>query len=427
MDIGNPTIYKCPLCGKKMQMTNWTSYTVSSSKSYSDGYIKESGICCPGFTPDLAKCPHCKKLFFRHKVKDAQTVNFYTNKVKKDIEDPVINDLIKAVKNKEFKKWQDEKAIREDLWRGLNRGYEDSDLGGSASKIRHDNCSALLKLTKKTLKEIQLEKNNKKYKTEDRDDCLLMIAELNRNLGNFEKCMEIINTLGGKWSWLKKQFAWECKAKNILTFELITKSEMNLEKAEEQYSDDYYKRAKKFLNISGHKNIKKAVADYKRAEELGMRGTAFYHERGDIYLDKLNDPDSAIADFTKALKQKDKDEWSKSYISDIYRQRSNAYCKKSNLKKAFADIQTAIEEDGNYEKLYTARAIIYEAMGKTKEAENDKRKAEEVYRQNLELLNKQQEEWKAFKKKHTKTSAKKGIVDKKLIIKKPKKRGISEL
>jgi len=31
MDIGDPLIYTCPSCGKKMQMTTFTSYTVSSS------------------------------------------------------------------------------------------------------------------------------------------------------------------------------------------------------------------------------------------------------------------------------------------------------------------------------------------------------------------------------------------------------------
>jgi len=376
MDIGNPTIYKCPSCGKKMQMTNWTSYTVSSSKSFSDGYIKESGICCPFFTPDLAKCPHCKKLFFRYKVKDAETVNFYTNKVKAEIEDPEINDLINAVRNKEFKKWQEEKALREDLWRGLNRGCEYDESGGSEFKIRQDNCAALLKLTEKTLKEMQLEKNIKKFSNSDRENCIFMIAELNRNLGKFDKCVEIINQLGGNWSWLKKQFAWECKAKNLFTFELITKNEMNLEKSKEQYREDYYNRAKKFLQDYGRRNAKKALADYIKAESLGMRGAIFYKERGLLYLDELNDPDNAIVDFTKALKQKD--DYSEDSRTDILNHRANAYLKKGNYKKALADIQTAIDEESNYAALYTARSKIHEAMGNIEAAKDDERKAEMV-------------------------------------------------
>jgi len=67
-----------------------------------------------------------------------------------------------------------------------------------------ENCAILLLFIEKTLKKIQAGKNN----NEDVENCLLITAELNRNLGKFDKCMEYINQLGGKWSWLKKQFAW---------------------------------------------------------------------------------------------------------------------------------------------------------------------------------------------------------------------------
>jgi len=372
MDIGNPLIYTCPSCGKKMKMTIFTSYTVSSSRSYSDGYVRESGICCAHLTPDLAKCPHCKNLFLRHKVKDSEYVNFYTNKVKKDIEEPNTNDIIKAVKNKIFKKRQDENELREALWRSLNDDtrYGYNQLSGDDLKLWQENCAVLLRFNEKTLKEIQSGKNSK----EDVENCLLITAELNRNLGKFDKCMEYMNQLGGKWSWLKKQFAWECKGKNIFTFEIIPKDIMNLEKAKDQNKDDYYNRAQYFLPpYYGRRNIRKIIADYDKAESLGMKGTIFYCERGDLYLDQLNDTDSAIADYTKALKQND--DYRKSYSLSL---RSNAYFKKGNFKKALADINAAIEDYSENNDLYTMRAEIYEAMGNTDLAENDRRKAKEI-------------------------------------------------
>ena len=372
MDIGNPLIYTCPSCGKKMKMTTFTSYTVSSSRSYSDGYVKESGICCAHLTSNLAKCPYCKKLFLRHNVKDAEYVNFYTNKVKKDIEEPNTNDIIKAVKNNLFKKRQDEKELREALWRSLNDDtrYGYNQLSDDDLKLWQENCAVLLQFIEKTLKKTQSGKNSK----EDRENCLLITAELNRNLGKFEKCMEYINQLDSKQSWLKKQFAWECKGKNIFTFEIIPKDIMNLEKAKDQYKDDYYNRAQYFLpTYYGRRNIKKIIADYDKAESLGMRGTIFYCERGDLYLDKLNDTDSAIADYTKALKQND--DYRKSYSLSL---RSNAYFKKGNLKKALADINAAIEDYSENNDLYTMRAEIYEAMGNTDLAENDRQKAKEI-------------------------------------------------
>jgi len=372
MDIGNPVIYKCPSCGKKMQMTTFTSYTVSSSKYFSDGYIDQSGVCCPYFTPDLAKCPHCKELFFRSNVKDAESVNFYENKVKADIEDPERDDLISVIKNKIEKKGQKtakfsqqkEKVIREMLWRSLNddtrQGY--NQLDGDLLKIWQDNCAALLPLTEKTLKEMKLEKNKKKYDKDDIENCVLMTAELSRNLGKFDKSMEIIKELGGKWAWLKKQFAWECKAKNIFTFELMTKKEMNLEKEKVQYGEDYFKRAKKYLPVFyGRRDLKKILADYNKAESLGMKSSIFYKTRSLFYLDELNDTD-----------------------------------------KALADIQTAINEDKNDDRLYTVRSKIYEKMGDVKSAENNKLKAETMFKE-------KQDEWKTVKKKPVRGRKGKGI------------------
>jgi len=344
MDIGNPIIYTCPSCGKKMEMTTFTSYTVSSSKSFSDGEITKSGICCPDFTPDLAKCPKCKNLFFRHDDKTAKSVNFYENKVKAEIEDPNRKDLIKAVKNKTFKKWSDEKILREMLWRELNR---DTRMGeyqfkGRELKDWQDNCAALLKLTEKALK------NNH----EDRDTCILMIAELNRNLGNFAKCMELINSFSGKWSWIKKQYAWECKGKNIFTFELMSKKEMNLEKEKKQYAVYYYNRAKNFLPpFYGRRNIKKALADYNKAESMGMKDSDFYITRSLLYLEELKD-----------------------------------------TEKALADIKTALNKDKNNYDLYAGRSLIYEAMGDIKAAQKDKLKVET-------LLKKEQEKEEAENKK----------------------------
>lgn len=300
MDIGDPTIYKCPLCGKKMQMTNWTSYTVSSSKSFSDGYVNQSGICCPDFTFDLAKCPHCKELFFRHNVKDEETVNFYVNKVKADIQDPELQDLIKAVKNKTFKKRDEEETLREMLWHEINRTVRLDDAeNNDIYKLWKDNCAALIKLAEKKLKEIQAEENNKKHSKNAIGNCLFMMAELNRNLGKFDKCMELINELGSNWSWLKKQFEWECKAKNIYTFELITKKEMNLERSKEKYASEYYSRAKKFLQDYGRRNPKKALYDLNKAESLGMKDENLYTVRSEVY-GEIGDKEAAEKDKLKA-------------------------------------------------------------------------------------------------------------------------------
>jgi len=394
MDIGDPVVYTCPLCGKQTQMTTYTSYTIRSSSVFSDGCVKYSGFGSPHFTEDLAKCPYCKALFFRSSVEDARTVNFY--KVKKNIKDILDadrDDLINALKNKITKKWREEKVIRENLWRDINRKtrYGHNILTGEELKIWRKNCSALLTLTKKTLNETQPEKD----KSGGRDECIVMMAELNRNLGKFEEAMKLINELDSKWSWFKKQFAWECKGKNIFTFELIPAGEMRLEKAEEQYPGDYYNRGKKFLPVYyGRRNLKKAVADFNKAEELGERSADFFIERGDLHLNDLNDPDAAAADYTKALKYNDG--FRKSFILEL---RSRAYLNNGNYKKAFKDIQEAIkDEDGSCE-LYYIRSEIHEAMGKTEAARTDKLMADKLYKERLEYVKEEQKKWKAIMKK----------------------------
>ena len=62
MLFATPTIYYCPSCNKPMLKTNYRSYTVHGSATYSDG--ERTGL--PNFTPNLAKCPNCAAVFFLH-------------------------------------------------------------------------------------------------------------------------------------------------------------------------------------------------------------------------------------------------------------------------------------------------------------------------------------------------------------------------
>ena len=94
MTFGDPIIYFCPSCNKPMKMTTYLSYTVHSSGNCTDG----NSAGCPRFTPDLAKCPHCKKLFSRHSVKNKKTMNITAASKIKEIEDPDRSEFIRAVK-----------------------------------------------------------------------------------------------------------------------------------------------------------------------------------------------------------------------------------------------------------------------------------------------------------------------------------------
>jgi len=231
MTFGDPIIYHCPSCRKMMKMLTFRSYTSRSGSIYSDSYFSGG----PHFTSDLAKCPHCKKLFFRHNDKNAIEMDIRTAGRIKYIEDPWLEDLLGVITNngkiaKDFiKNRKEEKTYRFDLWHELNkttRGGRDK-FSADELELWKNNCAALLPLMEKTLKEIRSEKNSTQYRDKDRDNCLIQTAELNRNLGNFDECMNLINKLNSDWDWLKKQFERECEAKNIFTFELLSENELN--------------------------------------------------------------------------------------------------------------------------------------------------------------------------------------------------------
>ena len=49
----------------------------------------------------------------------------------------------------------------------------------------------------------------------------IMIAELNRNLGNFEKCITVINSIDSNdYNWIKEKFVTECNKKNRWVIEM---------------------------------------------------------------------------------------------------------------------------------------------------------------------------------------------------------------
>ena len=371
MTFGDPIIYYCPLCNKPAKMTTYRSYSVHRSDIFSDGFRTGK----PHFTPDLAKCPNCKALFFRHNDKNKKEMSMTAAKKIRDIEDPSRDDLVKNVTNKKSfsglaKTRQEKKTLREDLWRNLNndtrRGY--NALSGELLEIWKDNCAALFPLTEKTLEEMRLKKNSVKYSDDDRDNCLIMTAELNRNLGYFNRCKELVNQLNKNWGWLKKQYNLECKAKNIFTFELLSQRELNLEKDEKADKYDYFNRGKKYLaKFYGRRDVKKALADFNKAQELGLSSMDFYRERGLLYLYDFHEPDNAIADLTKALKQSEG--FTKALVLC---ERCNAYFQKGSLKKALTDIQAAIDTDSDFGMLYGVRSVIRDAMGNKQAAELDR-------------------------------------------------------
>ena len=136
-----------------MKMTTYNSYSVHNSDIYSDGYSTGR----PHFTPDLAKCPSCYALFYRHNIKDKKKMKYREAGKIKDIKDPNRSDLIKALKEGVPKNWQEELQLLEDLWRNFNNDLRYGNINLSDTELEYWTavCTALLPLTEKKLVEIK--------------------------------------------------------------------------------------------------------------------------------------------------------------------------------------------------------------------------------------------------------------------------------
>jgi len=319
MDIASSTIYLCPECEKPIAKMNITSYWENSGSVtvYSDGERTggDAGIQTVHFTPDFGKCPVCNALFFLRNLKIAGNDSEFEDY--EYIDEPVFDDYLKAVKRKIAKTPDEEIEVRTKLWQALNDSIRDNrhqdrrDIDAERTffldnhaKLWEDNCKALLPLLEKKIE-----------KCDDKDEiCLISvtIAELNRNLGNFDACFDIIECLPETFEWLKLKYISRTASHDRLVFILIAPDE----------------KIEKF-------------------------------QTEDIDLD---DPDQTVKCWTEAIEKSEKKNRS------FYYNRADAYFKKSEednkyLQSAFEDINNALVSAGGDEDDYYLLAKIYKKMG----------------------------------------------------------------
>jgi len=235
MKLALDHIYKCPNCSNLIKQGNLISGNTFGAKLFSDS--KQFAPMLPNFT-NLTKCKKCNAIFKISNLKEWGCKNYLTRlfwkgKCKKADSVGSLNtsDLYTALEM--FP--QDELYIRQQILWSLNdplRSYSDYDqpISEVLIKVREldtrfeENCHALLKL---------LDPSDENQK--------IMMAELYRNLGQFDKCIELINsidTFSNRTELkhkLKKYFIWECEKENKFVFRI----------------DNYMARKQKELTYSG--------------------------------------------------------------------------------------------------------------------------------------------------------------------------------
>jgi len=196
---GPSHIYQCPNCDNLIKRGSLMSGNTFHSKLYSDG--KRVAPMLPEF-PDLTKCVKCGTILWLSKMKAIGTLKLgdKQNTPWKNADEAgflSLDEYFIALNNGMAKTVEDELFIRRKIWWAYNdrvrNGASLFDDEGDESRWG-ENCAELIKL-------LDSEDTNQR----------IMIAELRRNLGDFEACLAIIEQIeDDALTWLKDIFIAEC-------------------------------------------------------------------------------------------------------------------------------------------------------------------------------------------------------------------------
>ena len=197
-------VYKCPVCGCPVKNRPWDEKDLTQAKYYSDGY-PDSEIY-PNY-PALTECRMCQNIFLMSKKNLIGSTEEYRGTMQ--LSDmpyggPVSNG--EAYLNSLELCTTDKQRIllRTGAWWAFNRTYlRTKDIDIYRRKDYIDNCRILIKHYERSL-----------------SGDVLLAAEMYRNLGEFDKCKEMMNMYSRGMSYLRKQIIPACESGRIETFEI---------------------------------------------------------------------------------------------------------------------------------------------------------------------------------------------------------------
>jgi len=178
---GKDLYYQCPNCGVYTRNGSLISGNTIGAKYYSDG--RRIAPSLPEF-PLISKCHDCDQLFWLKAENEVELDRLPAGTKAVSGEMPTVYDLAIAVRENLMRNKGEEKYLRlQIMW-----GYNDRVRKGRRlftdeqdELIWTENLEALLELLDER----------------DENECIV-VAEINRYLGNFDRCMEIISSLDQK-------------------------------------------------------------------------------------------------------------------------------------------------------------------------------------------------------------------------------------
>ena len=193
---GSDEYFKCSNCDQVYSRGSLMSGNTFGAKLFSDG--KNIAPMLPEF-PRIVKCKKCNTFFWLIEENEVTL-----SKKNKNIEEAVfltIYEIQEAIDLNISKNNKELEYLRIRLWWALNDKIRENDNIGfdKNEKILYEsNCKILIEL---------LDKNNLNEK--------IMIAELFRNIGNYNECKKIMKTIKNKdYNWIKDIFENECQKNN---------------------------------------------------------------------------------------------------------------------------------------------------------------------------------------------------------------------
>lgn len=223
---GPDYIYKCPGCDNLLRNEIVMSSNTFGAKLYSDGKAVSPMLPEPII---LTSCKKCNTMFWLSHLRTLGSIGWDTSENPEwenaeELELLDIPEYLNALKIGIAKNKKEEIFIREKIWWLYNdriRNNRKLFLNENDELIYLENISKFIKLLNqssilnKILSLFNL--NNKKH--------TITLAELNRNLGNFEDCIRTLKNIDDKdLNSYKDKIIQECLTKNKFVVEMTSKS-----------------------------------------------------------------------------------------------------------------------------------------------------------------------------------------------------------
>lgn len=209
MIFGPTEIYTCPNCNTTITNPSLAMANTFGMQTFSDGKVAYPNK--PEF-PDLTKCKKCDIFLWLSDLKN--TINYsssYSPTAQQENADKAeflsITDYFKILETDFITSAKDELIVRNKIWWSFNdrlRANKPLFLDEEETLLWTSNCKKMQQL---------LDLNN--------DGQKILIAELERNLGFFNSCQQLITEIDDiDFCWIKEKYLAQCELQNRWVFEL---------------------------------------------------------------------------------------------------------------------------------------------------------------------------------------------------------------